>query len=113
MCNYFNNFTDNVCCPTTIWMCDEADKECFNMKNNSQTKYKEEKPFCVKCYYCLFPIGLAKDIFCFPFKCLSEYYCCYEKYEETIEEEELNEIKNDEKKVVDNEENNEENNNKM
>jgi|TARA_B110001469_G_C9521261_1_gene259448 hypothetical protein len=66
----FNNYIYNICCPTTTWMCNEADKECFYYN----TDIKNKKPICVKCYFCLFPIGLIKDIFCFPINCMSE--CC-------------------------------------
>lgn len=74
MCNYFNNFTDNVCCPTTIWMCNEADNECFF--HNSDIK-SDKKP-CVKCYYCLSPFAMIKDLFCLPFNCIGEYICKYD-----------------------------------
>ena len=53
-----NDYIYNICCPTTTWMCTEADKECFY----DDSDIRKNKPKCVKCYYCLFPIGMVKDI---------------------------------------------------
>ena len=82
MCNYFNNFTDNVCCPTTIWMCDEGDNECFF--HNSDIK--STKPPCVKCYYCFVPFAMIVDIICCPLNMYSHCVNTVKNKEENKEE---------------------------
>ena len=87
-----NNKMNELCCPITFWMCEEADRYCLAEPGGQRVEGEccgqRGEPCCIDCFYCLSPLAMVLDVILSP--CTMYDLCleCQQKKQKRREEKE-------------------------